>query len=251
MRFYRLTTCVAGLALLLVAPGATRVARAQSQEFQITLTNLTGAQPFSPPVFVTHDSTLGLWRAGETASPGLRQIAEEGDNAALLLDLSLAGSTVGSVFTPLGNPLGPGGSVSFFFTADAAHPLLSSAWMLGRTNDGFSGQSGLDLFGLNGTGTFDLLAYDAGTENNNELALFLPALGGPFNDPENGVIGLHTGIRGDADAPATWNWTGPVARVTIAAVPEPSTGVLIAAGTLFWFATITRRRAERGHTTRT
>ena len=67
----------------------------------------------------------------------------------------------------------------------------------------------------------NLLAYDAGSEKNNEANGFLNALGlGNARDLENGVITNHPGIRGDANAPAAWNWLpGPVASLTITAMP--------------------------------
>ncbi|MDX1934569.1 MAG: spondin domain-containing protein [Capsulimonadales bacterium] len=219
-------------------------AHSQVMTYRITLENLTNSapnsgQPFSPPVFFTHDGSLTLWTPGETASDPLRQIAEEGNNAPLLTDLSLAGSAVGTIRV-LSGPQMPGTSQTFSIATDlSTHRFLSNVWMLGRTNDGFAGQASLDLNGISSTPvSFDLLGLDAGTEVNNELAAFLPSLGGPFNDPENGVVGLHGGIAGTADAPASWNFTGPVARLTIvaAAAPEPSTvflaitGVLLAAG---------------------
>ena len=43
--------------------------------------------------------------------------------------------------------------------------------------------------------------------------------GGNMRDPENGVITIHTGIRGDADAPASWNFDPAlVAQVTLTPV---------------------------------
>ena len=94
--------------------------------------------------------------------------------------------------------------------------------MLGNTNDGFSGVSGIDAYKLSAPMTVEVRGYDAGSEKNNEKKGYLGALGGGNDrDPENGVITYHTGIRGDADAPKDWNWdvTQPVARVTFTPVP--------------------------------
>lgn len=220
-------SCIAAVASLAILTITPTLARASGQAYVITLTNLTNpapnsGQPFSPPVFLTHDGSFTLFTMGDAASPGVRQVAEEGDNNPLLSDINTQlGTGVLEISTPTAGPLLPGKSVSFGIRTDSAHPFLSSIWMLGRTNDGFSGLSGLDLSGIVNPVSFDLFAYDAGTEVNNESALFLPALGGIFNDPEHGFIGPHPGIRGDADAPLSWGWNGPVARVTIAAAPEP------------------------------
>ena len=205
---------------------------AQSMTFLITLENLTNpsansGQPFSPAVFATHNSSLSFWDMGAPASFGLQQIAEEGDNAPFLSDLALAGSAVGTTHT-LGAPTMPGQSVTFSITTDASHPFLSSAWMLGRTNDGFSGMRSFDLSTV-GTSpvSLSLFALDAGTEVNNEQSAYVPALGGVFNDPENAVVDIHPGLRGSSDptsnVPDSWKWTGAVARITIQSAPEPST----------------------------
>jgi hypothetical protein len=104
--------------------------------------------------------------------------------------------------------------------------------MLGWTNDGFVGVSGLDLAAITGSLTVNLYGYDAGSERNSEANGFLGALGfGNSRDPEGGVITNHLGIRGDANAPAAWNWLpGPAASLTITAVPEPSSLALMLLG---------------------
>lgn len=224
MKSVLITLC--SLGILTIAP----VSHAQSMTFLVTLENLTNpaansGQPFSPSVFATHDSSLAFWDIGAPASFGLQQIAEEGNNAPFLGDLALAGSAVGTTHT-LGGPTMPGQSITFSITTDASHPFLSSAWMLGRTNDGFSGMRSFDLTTVgNSPVILSLFGLDAGTEVNNEQSAYIPALGGVFNDPENGVVDIHPGLRGSSDPtsniPDSWKWTGPVARVTITAAPEP------------------------------
>jgi hypothetical protein len=89
--------------------------------------------------------------------------------------------------------------------------------MLVMTNDGFTGISGVNAGELTAPKSMDLFAYDAGTENNNEKKSSLIAMMGTDRDPENGVVGKHPGIRGDADAPSDWKWdiSKPVARITL------------------------------------
>lgn len=55
-----------------------------------------------------------------------------------------------------------------------------------------------------------------GRSANNERKAYLIATMGADRDPENGVIAKHTGIRGDADAPAMRKFdpNQPVARIT-------------------------------------
>lgn len=102
---------------------------------------------------------------------------------------------------------------------DAAHPYLSHAWMLERTNDAFGGQDSINLFAQEGTKMYELVGLDAGTEINSEKRGFLGSLGGGnARDPENGLIRLHEGITGRGDAPLSWSWGDPVAQVTITPV---------------------------------
>ncbi|HEY3265834.1 MAG TPA: spondin domain-containing protein, partial [Armatimonadota bacterium] len=171
----------------------------------------------------------------QPASLGLQKIAEEGDRSQALTDLApMVGGSILDLESPLTSPLPPLGSFSVTVGADAAHPLLSAMWMLGRTNDGFAGLDSIDLAAAAGT-SIDVVGLDAGTENNNEKAAYMAALGGHLRDPENGVIHLHPGILGIADAPIAWNWTNPVARIQVArasAVPEPGALSLLVVGLL-------------------
>ena len=208
-----------------------------TRTFDVTLTDLTNSadnsgQPFSPPVFVTHNSNVKLWDVNGIASLGVQNIAESGNRTAQVSALQpLVGTSVMSLVTPLSSPLLPGTSVTVRVTVDAAHPYLSHVWMLGRTNDGFGGQNAVDIFNQEGTKTYNILGLDAGTENNSEKRGFLGSLGGGnARDPENGLIRLHEGITGRGDAPASWNWSSgaipanqnPVARVTITPVDVPT-----------------------------
>jgi len=212
----------------------TQHAAAQAAAYLITLTNLTSAaqtegapstqtgQRLSPPVFVTHSSAYNMYTLGQAAPETIWRIAESGDRSFLLNEVNgLMGTSVLSVQAPLSAPLPQQQSVTVTVQANAANCFLSFASMLGWTNDGFVGVRSLDLSTVSGSLTVNLLAYDAGSEKNNEANGFLNALGlGNARDLENGVITNHPGIRGDANAPAPWNWLpGPVASLTITAVP--------------------------------
>jgi hypothetical protein len=222
--------CGLAAALLALSGCGSGSSAPSSRTFDVTLTDLTNTaensgQPFSPPVFVTHDATVKLWDMAGTASLGVQNIAESGNRTEQVNVLTpLVGTSVKSLETPLTSPLLPGASVTVRVTADAAHPFLSHVWMLGRTNDGFGGQNAVNLYEQSGTKTYDIRGLDAGTEINSEKKGFLGALGsGNARDPENSVIHLHEGIVGRGDAPASWNWASgatpasqnPVARVTI------------------------------------
>jgi hypothetical protein len=234
MRFRksRLTLSAAAFALAIPAlPGLAEdtmpmtgdAAMGDTHRVRITYENLTASQGFSPGVFFTHDASAPpLFEEGKPAPFGLMRIAEEGNTAPLL-----AGEVVPHIGAAYGTaveaiPLLPGQRRIVEIDVDAEHPMLTGAWMLGMTNDGFTGISGIDVYGLDKPMTMELMAWDAGTEKNNETKPFLIALMGTDRDPENGVVAMHEGIRGDADAPAEWKFdpSSPVARLTIEPVME-------------------------------
>jgi hypothetical protein len=183
----------------------------------ITIENLTNGQPFSPSFFAarTPDSRP-LFTLGEKAVDPLVAVAEGGNIgqfsvAAAMNNDSSVGDAALAIHTL------PGQTRTVTIHVDEAHPLVDGVWMLGNTNDGFSGVTGIDVFELSQPLSVDVRGYDAGSEKNSEKKGFLGALGGGNErDPEGGVIAWHAGIRGDADAPADWKWdiNAPVARVT-------------------------------------
>ena len=203
-------------------------------EFKVTLTNLTtgvpaqGGQIFSPPIFVTHGHGFSIGASGEAASAELTTLAETGNNGPLA-ELAGGSDSVGSVVAFPAPPDGvvlPGASVSTMVTASSSTGYLSLATMLVETNDGIVLGNSLPLFDEDGNSlsfTMDLISYDAGTEDNNELATHVP--GPPFSGmerapTEGGVVAPHPGIAGTADVGATFGWTEPTATVTVEAMVE-------------------------------
>ncbi len=78
----------------------------------------------------------------------------------------------------------------------------------------------MDAARLGGRGaTLERMAYDAGSERNNELRGFIPGpcCNHPFvRDPEGELIRPHPGITGAGELdPALYGWEDPVARFTI------------------------------------
>ena len=206
------------------------------QEFEVTLTNLTtgapaaGGQIFSPPIFVTHGHGFSIGASGEAASAELTALAETGNNMPLA-ELAMGSDAVGSVVAFPAPPDGvvlPGASVSTMVTASSGMGYLSLATMLVQTNDGIVLGNSLPLFDEDGNPRsftmVDLISYDAGTEDNNELATHVP--GPPFDGmerapTEGGVIAPHPGIAGTADVGAAFGWTEPTASVTVSPVMMP------------------------------
>lgn len=224
------------LTIAVVALAATASAAAQDKMMQkmedagemrsyaVTVTNLTSAdsmehgQPFSTTVFATHGADAMPWfKAGTKASFDLARIAEEGNPGALLEKVvPMIGKMYGHAATQI--PTMPGQSRTTYITTSEKFPMLSAVWMLARTNDGFSGIEAVNLWNMKDKEpmTMELAGWDAGSERNNEQSKYLVAKMGTERDLENGMIAAHTGVKGNHDAPATWNFQpNQVARVTI------------------------------------
>lgn len=187
----------------------------------ITVQNVLTGQPFSPSVFESHTADAApLFKLGDKASDALVAVAEGGNIGMFSVAAAMnKDSKIGDAQLAIHTL--PGQTRTIFVHVDEKHPLIDAVWMLGNTNDGFSGFAGFDAFHLTAATTLDVRGYDAGSEKNSEKKGFLGALGaGNERDPENGVITYHTGIRGDADAPKEWNWdvNGPVAHITFTPV---------------------------------
>lgn len=193
----------------------------EGKTIKITIENVLTGQPFSPSVVESHTADAApLFVLGDKASAPLVPVAEGGNIGMYSVAAAMnADSTIGDAQLAIHTL--PGQTRTLYVRVDEAHPLLDGVWMLGNTNDGFSGFTGIDGFALTEPMTVEVRGYDAGSENNNEKKGLLGALGGGNDrDPEDGVITWHTGIRGDADAPIAWNWDveGPVAKVTFTPV---------------------------------
>ena len=203
-------------------------------EFKVTLTNLTmgvptqGGQIFSPPIFVTHSHGFSIGASGEAASAELTALAETGNHAPLAA-LAMGSDAVGSVVPFPAPPEGvvlPGASFMTTVSASSDMGYLSLATMLVETNDGIVLANSLPLFDEDGNArsfTMDLISYDAGTEDNNELATHVP--GPPFEGherapTEGGVIAPHPGIAGTADVGLAFGWSEPTASLAVEAVVE-------------------------------
>ena len=216
--------------------------------YEITVTNTTSGQPNTPPVYAFHEDGVSLFGVGDTASEGIREVAENGNLAPLLDSLdgvdavqSAGILTDGDDPRPIPAPGTPGEDMfaSTLTTVLAPQPdadVLSLVWMEICTNDGFAGANAIALPAAGETVTVDSVAYDAGTELNTEdFADIVPpcqGLTGLTSDDEgtgesnpdlaeNGVIAVHPAIQGNADLDAdVHSLDGVVNRVTITALTE-------------------------------
>jgi hypothetical protein len=192
----------------------------RSQTWRVTITNLTPAgSQLSPPLLAVHSRHVDVWSVGEIASHGVAAIAEDANNAVLASALSLLDG-VKSATTGAGGPIPPGATRSYEVETSGRYNRLSLLTMLVNTNDAFTG---LDAEKLGARGSSHMtMAYDAGSERNNELASHIPGpcCGNAFvRAPEGGLVAHHEGIVGRGDlSPAIYDWDGAVARISIARV---------------------------------
>jgi hypothetical protein len=210
-----------GLALALTVGLTAAPATADSsaeKTWRVTVENLTpeGSQPLSAPLLAIHGKRVDVWGVGDIANHGVAAIAEDANNAVLQSALGqLPG--VHDVFTGAGGAIASGESRSYTVQGGAGRDRLTLLTMLVNTNDGFTG---LDSLPLRGKRTvLYRMAYDAGSERNNELRAFIPGpcCGNPFvRDPEGALIAPHAGITGAGELdPTVYGWDEPVARITI------------------------------------
>jgi hypothetical protein len=177
----RLTCAVAAMIVLEgLVPG--QPARADDEEpprFEVTVTNLTRGQTFTPVLVVSHRAGVTLFTLGEPASEALAMLAEEG-NTAPLTALLLATPGVRDAADSGPPPAGfvpPGQSKTIIVDGGRGADHLSVAAMLISTNDGFfalngeRGRRGREIL------TYFSVAYDSGSERNDESCASIP---GPF-----------------------------------------------------------------------
>jgi hypothetical protein len=219
------------LTTALAALGVAATAQAAPKTWHVKVTNLTEQQPMSPPVWAVHDKKIDIWSRGELASSGVLPIVEDAVAGPLLTYLA-SNSHVRASRAETGDPAGPippGASREFDVTSNGRDRYLSMLWMLVRTNDAFTGLDSYTLdrgkrkrrgrkSGSNRTRTIELRAYDAGTENNNQLCAYIP--GPPCNmpgvrDATAAAIAAHPGITGGDIAAYAWDTSEPVATVEI------------------------------------
>ena len=213
-----------------------------SQMFEITLTNLTtgepgaGGQVLSAPIFAAHPAGFKIAEVGQPASPALVALAENGDPSGLATIAAAGGA---NVVLADGNVI-PGGSVTVTVTADMVNSSLSVGSMLVSTNDAFIAATDVALFDEDGapvSASLDLMSYDAGSEENTEMASDIP---GPLGldaaaDPEGsnervptegGVIAAHEGIQAVGDVGEAFAWDEPTAMLMITPVEAPAEPVV-------------------------
>lgn len=217
--------------------GAQIFAASDGPRYEVTVTNLTRGQALTPALVVTHDSEfLPLFTEGEPADPEVALIAEDGDVQPLknlvesnphVSDVAIIQGTAPLPLPPDGPggfAIKPGDSASITVNFAANKRFVSLVGMLATTNDAFYALTG-GVGPSKGVATYYSIAWDAGSEVNNESCPFIP---GPpcghffvrATEGAEGYVHVHPGIHGIADAvPALHDWRNPVAKISIRRLP--------------------------------
>lgn len=191
--------------------------------YDVTVTNLTRAQQFTPIFVATHRRDIRLFQLGDAASPGLETLAEEGNVQPLTEALLAAGAFD---VQNSGALLNPGASVTVRVDTRGNFDRVSVASMLIPTNDAFFAINGVRGPQGKAPEVSYSVAYDSGTEGNDELCLNIPGpffiecggpgTGGAPTGTGEGFIHVHAGIHGTGDLDESErDWRNPVARISI------------------------------------
>ncbi len=228
---------IAPLTLAVVAGAALP---AQATDFDVQITNLTRGSYFTPFLIAAHADSAQLFASGQPASANLQAMAEGGDISGLSADVTALNATV--VENPAAGLLGPGQSTSANLNTDAApdNTRLSIVSMILPSNDGFMGLNAVEIPSEPGRYVFNVNAYDAGTEGNDEVVgsgapgeAGYPAPG-PVGEASGtggtgvaataeGFVHIHRNVLGDSDANGgvsdidntVHRWLNPVVRVVV------------------------------------
>ncbi len=176
----------------------------EDASFEVSVTNLTLAQPLSPVAVMLHRAGFNSFIDGETASLALELMAEGGDNTDVLGEVAAAVEHLASASTagPV-PPLSASDVVTLSFPSDQLDDVrLSVVTMLVHTNDAFSGANANDVsnMAVGDSITFTGPTWDAGTEANDELGSSMPGpdFGGEgFNaarDDRIDLVRFHQGV---------------------------------------------------------
>ncbi len=229
----RLTAAMLVMASLFGAQTASAV------DFNVRIINLSNGIYYTPFLVAAHPAGTSIFTVGQPASANLQAMAEGGDISGLVTDLQGLGATIAE--NPAGGLLAPASETSVDLNTDGtSNELLTIVAMLLPTNDAFAGLNAVQIPTEPGTYVYDVPAYDAGTEANDELLTGggAPGAAGVPADPgmlagtggtgaaaadANPNVHIHRGTLGDLDAAggvsdldsSVHRWLNPVIRVVV------------------------------------
>ncbi len=198
--------------------------------FDVTVTNLTNAQPLSPVAVIAHRDGYRVFTVGVAATPGLEELAEGGSNGTLIAEAA-ADPAVLATMSGAG-PVGPAASETIRISvreSDLPGLQMSTSTMLVNTNDAITGTNavGVGDMAAGDSRMLTAIAYDAGTEANDELGASIPGPAGggegfnPVRDDIADRVAMHSGVVGSDDGFSASSLDGqhrfdnPVARIRI------------------------------------
>lgn len=187
------------------------------ETYEVTITNLTRGQVITPPLVFSHVERFMLFHEGEMARPALAELAEMGATdplvAALQTSTRIYDITTGSGVIP------PAMSLTVTVKTRRQFKYLTAVGMLAQTNDAFFAIKAV-MAPEDGSIIVYAPAYDAGSEENNELSSYIP--GPPFSGAlrsfqnREKFVHIHSGIHGIGDVmPSIYDWRNPVAKIVI------------------------------------
>ena len=197
--------------------------KSKMRTYAVTITNITHGQSFTPVLVASHTSDVSFFELGAAPSADLADLAEGGATDGLKMTLDMMPEyvmeTTTSGITEDGNPLiDPGESITVYISGDKKYDRLSLAGMLLPTNDTFVAVNSMPLSKKTSQGL--ALAYDAGSEMNDELCANIPGPhcgGAPFSEGlAEGFVHISRGISGEGDLLASdYDWRNPVAHISV------------------------------------
>ncbi|MBQ0721398.1 MAG: spondin domain-containing protein [Gammaproteobacteria bacterium] len=202
--------------------------------YQVTITNITPGQTFTPQLLFTHTQPNPLFTLGEAANSELEMMAEGGDTGPLAL--AVGDSAIDMQSNEV--LLAAGETTSTMIHGNPGRGLLTVVAMLIPTNDTFIALNGMRL-PRHGSVSYMVPAYDAGTEYNDQNCLNIPGpvCGGEgysaqASDLDEGFVHIGNGFHdlGDNDGegnevlkPQFYDWDNAVAKITITKVNQRAT----------------------------
>ncbi len=219
---------------------------ANAATWDITITNLTHGNHFTPLLLTAHGQNDHLFQVGSAASLEMEHLAECGHLNPLLGTALVGVADMDTIADPAGGVLAPGVSTTAMITTSETNLTIVS--MVLPTNDAFMGLESQAIPSVAGTYTYWVNAYDAGTEENDEIlaaagsacaygdAGMMP--GAPGGDAGTGgtgvstadsntMIHIHRGVLGDDNATGgksdlnntIHRWQNPVAKIVVTVTP--------------------------------
>lgn len=191
---------------------------AQTVDYELYIGNMTEDMLYSPPVIGVNSSMVNVVPDDGSTTPGLTNLAENGDNSVLAQEWMDAGI---HLVMATSEPIGPGEVVKYEFTGPKNGYVFWCA-MLVSTNDGFTcGDAHLPKKlqtsgGMSG-------AYDNGTEANTYADSDVPGFGGSEHVPEDNVLRHHPDFPGYVGSFwSYWDLDGPDAPPAEEGGEEPA-----------------------------